>query len=82
MPGIVDGLPVGMMLVAKAFNEETIHRAAAAFENRLQLEIAGGGRLTEMAQDDPGVRVRDIPSQPGRGRAVRLRSEERQALWR
>jgi amidase len=30
--GIVDGLPVGMMLVAKAFGEETIYRAAAAFE--------------------------------------------------
>jgi amidase len=31
--GIVDGLPVGMMLVAKAFGEETIYRAAAAFEH-------------------------------------------------
>src|SRR5260370_16309291 len=31
--GVVDGLPVGMMLVAKAFDEETIYRAAAAFEN-------------------------------------------------
>jgi len=30
--GLVDGLPVGMMLVAKAFAEETIYRAAAAFE--------------------------------------------------
>jgi amidase len=30
---MVDGLPVGMMLVAKAFDEETIYRAAAAFEN-------------------------------------------------
>ncbi|MGH7117168.1 MAG: amidase [Stellaceae bacterium] len=30
--GMVDGLPVGMMLVAKAFEEETIYRAAAAFE--------------------------------------------------
>jgi amidase len=30
--GTVDGLPVGMMLVAKAFDEETIYRAAAAFE--------------------------------------------------
>jgi Asp-tRNA(Asn)/Glu-tRNA(Gln) amidotransferase A subunit family amidase len=29
---MVDGLPVGMMLVAKAFDEETIYRAAAAFE--------------------------------------------------
>jgi amidase len=31
--GMVDGLPVGMMLVAKAFDEETIYRAAAVFEN-------------------------------------------------
>ncbi len=30
--GRVDGLPVGMMLVARAFGEETIYRAAAAFE--------------------------------------------------
>jgi amidase len=30
--GIVDGLPVGMMLVGKAFDEETIYCAAAAFE--------------------------------------------------
>ncbi len=30
--GLHDGLPVGMMLVAKAFDEETIYRAAAAFE--------------------------------------------------
>ena len=30
--GMVDGLAVGMMLVAKAFDEETIYRAAAAFE--------------------------------------------------
>jgi amidase len=29
---MVDGLPVGMMLVAKDFDEETIYRAAAAFE--------------------------------------------------
>jgi amidase len=31
--GLVDGLPVGMMLVAKACEEETIYRAAAAFES-------------------------------------------------
>jgi amidase len=31
--GLVDGLPVGMMLAAKAFGEETIYRAAAAFES-------------------------------------------------
>ena len=30
--GLFDGLPVGMMLVGKAFDEETIYRAAAAFE--------------------------------------------------
>jgi amidase len=30
--GMVDGLPVGMMLVAKAFDEETIYHAAAVFE--------------------------------------------------
>ena len=31
--GKVDGLPVGMMLVGKLYDEETIYRAAAAFEN-------------------------------------------------
>ncbi len=30
--GLVDGLPVGLMLVGKLFDEETIYRAAAAFE--------------------------------------------------
>jgi amidase len=30
--GTVDGLPVGMMLVGKRYDEETIYRAAAAFE--------------------------------------------------
>ena len=30
--GMVDGLPVGMMLVGKMYDEETIYRAAAAFE--------------------------------------------------
>jgi amidase len=30
--GMADGLPVGMMLVAKAYDEETIYRAAAGFE--------------------------------------------------
>ena len=30
--GTVDGLPVGMMLIGKAFDEGTIYRAAAAFE--------------------------------------------------
>jgi amidase len=30
--GMVDGLPVGMMLVGKPYGEQTIYRAAAAFE--------------------------------------------------
>ena len=30
--GMVDGLPVGMMLVGRTFDEEMIYRAAAAFE--------------------------------------------------
>jgi amidase len=30
--GFVDGLPVGLMLVGKMFDEETIYRGAAAFE--------------------------------------------------
>jgi len=30
--GMVGGLPVGMMLVGRMFAEETIYRAAAAFE--------------------------------------------------
>jgi amidase len=33
--GMVEGLPVGMMLVGKAYDEETIYRAAAAFESRV-----------------------------------------------
>jgi amidase len=36
--GKVDGLPVGMMLVAKAFDEEVIYRAAAAFERAVDWE--------------------------------------------
>ena len=31
--GLVDGLPVGMMLTGRMFDEETIYRAAAAFES-------------------------------------------------
>jgi len=30
--GLVDGLPVGMMLVGKHYDEATIYRAAYAFE--------------------------------------------------
>ena len=30
--GRVDGLPVGLMLVGRMFDEETIYRGAAAFE--------------------------------------------------
>ena len=30
--GLADGLPVGMMLIGKMYDEETIYRAAAAFE--------------------------------------------------
>ena len=30
--GLVDGLPIGMMLVGKHYDEATIYRAAAAFE--------------------------------------------------
>jgi amidase len=41
--GMVDGLPVGMMLVAKAFDEETIYRAAAAFENGVDWKALRAG---------------------------------------
>ena len=37
--GLSDGLPVGMMLVGKHFDEATIYRAAHAFEQ--------GGRLAD-----------------------------------
>jgi amidase len=40
--GMVDGLPVGMMLVAKAFDEETIYRAAAAFERGVDWKTLTG----------------------------------------
>jgi amidase len=32
--GLVDGLPVGMMLVGRAYAEGTIYQAAAAFETK------------------------------------------------
>ena len=41
--GMVDGLPVGMMLVGKAFDEETIYRAAAAFESRVDWKSLKAG---------------------------------------
>ena len=40
--GLVDGLPVGMMLVGKAFDEETIYRAAAAFEKGVDWKTMRG----------------------------------------
>ena len=40
--GLVDGLPVGMMLVAKLSDEETIYRAAAAFESRVDWKSVSG----------------------------------------
>jgi len=33
--GLVDGLPVGLMIVGKHFNEGTIYAAASAFENHI-----------------------------------------------
>ena len=30
--GLADGLPAGLMLIGKAFDESTIYRAAHAFE--------------------------------------------------
>ena len=41
--GMVDGLPVGMMLVAKAFDEEMIYRAAAAFESHVDWKSLKAG---------------------------------------
>jgi amidase len=40
--GLVDGLPVGMMLVAKEFDEETIYRAAAVFERGVDWQSLSG----------------------------------------
>ena len=36
--GMVDGLPVGLMLVGRHFDEMTIYRAAHAFEQAGRLE--------------------------------------------
>ena len=40
--GKSDGLPVGLMLVGKAFDEATLYRAAAAFEENVDWESLGG----------------------------------------
>ena len=40
--GLSDGLPVGLMLVGKAFDEATLYRAAAAFEEKVDWESVGG----------------------------------------
>ena len=40
--GLVDGLPVGLMLVGRMFDEETIYRAAAAFEAGVQWKTLTG----------------------------------------
>jgi len=38
----VDGLPVGMMLTGRMFDEETIYRAAAAFEKGVDWKTLTG----------------------------------------
>ena len=40
--GLVDGLPVGMMLIGKLYDEATIYRAAAAFERGVDWKIITG----------------------------------------
>jgi amidase len=40
--GMVDGLPVGMMLVGKPYDEPTIYRAAAAFERGVDWKTIKG----------------------------------------
>ncbi|MGH7118217.1 MAG: amidase [Acetobacteraceae bacterium] len=40
--GLVDGLPVGLMLTGRLFDEETIYRAAAAFENGVDWKTLKG----------------------------------------
>jgi amidase len=40
--GTVDGLPVGMMLTGRMFDEETIYRAAAAFEKGVDWKTLTG----------------------------------------
>ena len=43
--GLVDGLPVGMMLVAKSLRRKTIYRAAAAFEKGVDWKSLKAGGL-------------------------------------
>ena len=40
--GLVDGLPVGMMLVGRQYAEGTIYQAAAAFEAKARVEVPDG----------------------------------------
>ena len=40
--GKSEGLPVGLMLVGKAFDEATLYRAAAAFEGSVDWESLSG----------------------------------------
>ena len=40
--GTVDGLPVGLMLVGKPYDEPTIYRAAAAFERGVDSKTIKG----------------------------------------
>ena len=39
--GLADGLPVGMMLIGKHYDEATIYRAAYAFEQSGGAELKG-----------------------------------------
>ena len=40
--GMSEGLPVGLMLVGRAFDEGTLYRAGAAFEGNVEWELMGG----------------------------------------
>lgn len=64
--GFVEGLPVGLMLVGRHFEEETVLAAAAAFERTGFHAPGGSGRS--------GRRPRQAGSRPGaRGRKARAR---------
>jgi Asp-tRNA(Asn)/Glu-tRNA(Gln) amidotransferase A subunit family amidase len=41
--GMIDGLPVGLMLAGKHFDEPTIYRAAYAFEHEHVVGTRGAG---------------------------------------